>query len=344
MAIPPEPPTTPITPGPDPRATDTTKWWWIIGGIFVGALVIGGLVVLLTSGNGDDNVTIPTNPSTSSSSTSTSAPTTTTTTAPVAGQPTIGQFTAAPSPVTCSGANASLTLQWSTQNATGVTVETDGVPQTNPPYPPTGSTALLFNCATTQHNYQLVATAADTKQARQQLTVQGVVPPTIPPTAPPTKPPVTTTTKPPPTTSSSAPSTTTTTTNPVTIPVLVTIDDQHNKTGPMTLVADPITSASGSIEFTVTNAGGRNHSFSVLETDLAYNQLPVNPDTNKVIIGGPGDPVHRIGKIGKVTPGKTKRLKVTLAPGNYVLIDNLPGNYALGARAAFVVTVASPGG
>jgi uncharacterized cupredoxin-like copper-binding protein len=333
MAMPTEPVPTVPTP-PEGGGTDTTRWWWIIGGIFAGALVIGGLIVLLTSGNGDDSVTVPTNPPTSSTSTSTTGPTTTTT-APVApGQPTIGQFTAAPSPVTCSGANVSFTLAWSTEHTTGVTVETDGVPQTTPPYPPTGSTALVFNCATTQHNYTLVATAADGQQARQQLTVQAVVPPTAPPTLPPTVPP----TKPP-ATSTTEPPDTTTTTNPVETPVAVTLDDQGNQTDPMTLVATPETAEVGGIEFTVTNAGQEPHNFTVVQTDLPFDQLPVDPATQKVIFD---DQVVKVAKIRKILKGTTKQLTVSLEPGNYVLIDNLPGNYELGARAAFVVTVAAP--
>ncbi|MCJ7436924.1 MAG: hypothetical protein MUP97_04080, partial [Acidimicrobiia bacterium] len=152
MALPTEPSPREPTP-PDTGRTDTTKWWWIIGGTFAAALVIGGLIVLLTSGSGDDSVTVPANPPTTST-TSTSAPTTTTTAPVTPGQPTIGMFTAAPSPVTCGGGSVSLNLRWSTQHATTVTIETDGAPQTAPPYPPTGSTTVPFSCAANQHNYQ----------------------------------------------------------------------------------------------------------------------------------------------------------------------------------------------
>jgi hypothetical protein len=340
MALPTEP--TPLEPTPpDGGGTDTTKWWWIIGGVFAGALLIGGLTVLLTSGGGSDSVTVPTNPPTSSS-TSTSSPTTTTTAPITPGQPTIGQFTAAPSPVTCTGGSASLSLQWSTQHATNVTIETDGVAQTAPPYPPTGSTTVPFACAATQHTYELVATGTDNQQARQTLTVQAVVPPTSAPTSPPTTPttkPPPTTTKPPPTTTTGPPTTTTTTTNPVQTPVAVTIDDQGNESDPMTLVVAPTSTDAGTIEFTVTNSGGQPHSFSILQTDLPYDQLPVDPDTNKVIID---DEVVRVARIPKFAPGKAKQITVNLAAGSYVLVDNLPGNYALGARAPFVVTVAPP--
>jgi len=337
---------------PSGAGTDTTKWWWIIGGIFAGALVIGGLIVLLTSGSDDDSVTVPANPPTSST-TSTSAPTTTTTAPVTPGQPTIGSFTASPSPVTCAGGSVSLNLRWSTQHATTVTIETDGAPQTAPPYPPTGNTTVPFSCAANQHNYQLVATGTDNQQARQILTVQATAPPTSPPTAPPTtattKPPATTTTKPPATTTTTGPpdtttttgppDTTTTTTNPVQTPVAVTIDDEGDESDPMTLVVTPTSTEAGAIEFTVTNSGAQPHSFLVLQTDLAYDELPIDPDTNKVIID---DEVVKVAKIPKFAKGKTKQITVNLAAGNYVLIDNLPGNYALGAREAFIVTVAPP--
>ena len=341
MALPTEP--TPIEPTPiEPTppggsGTDTRKRWWIIGGVFVGALVIGGLTVGLTScGNGDDSVSVPTNPPPSSTTSSTSP--TTTTTAPVApGQPTIGKFTASPSPVTCSGGSAALSLQWSTQDATGVTIEIDGVPRNTPPYPPTGSTNLPFSCAASQHNYQLVATGADNQQARQTLTVQAVGAPTAPPTAPPT----TGTTKPPATTTTTEAPTTTTTTNPVPTPITVTVDDQGNESNPMTLVVAPTSTEAGTIEFTVTNSGGQPHTFVVVQTALAYDELPVDPDTNKVVFSAE---VVKVAKIPKFGPGKTKQITVKLAAGTYVLIDNLPGNSALGARAPFVVTVAPPEG
>ena len=339
MAYPTEP--TPLEPTPlepTPPAgggTDTTKWWWIIGGIFAAALLIGGAIVLLTSGSSDDSVTVPTNPP-PSSTTSTNSPVTTTTTV-TPGQPSIGKYTAAPTPVTCAGGSVSLNLRWSTQNASTVTIETDGAPQTTPPYPPTGNITVPFSCAASQHNYQLVATGADNQQARQTLTVQAVVAPTNPPTLPPTLPPTTPTTKPPATTTTGPPDTTTTTTSPVQIPVAVTIDDQGNESDPMTLVVTPTATDAGTIEFTVTNSGGQPHSFLVLQTALAYDELPIDPDTNKVIID---DQVVKVAKIPKFAKGKTKQITVNLAAGNYVLIDNLPGNYALGARAAFLVTVA----
>ena len=329
MAYPTEP--TPVAPTPPAGdGPDTTKWWWIIGGIFAGALLIGGAIVLLTSGSSDDSITVPTNPP-PSSTTSTNAPVTTTTTPVTPGQPTIGKFTAAPSPVTCTAGSVSLNLRWSTQHVTTVTIETDGAPQTTPPYPPTGSITVPFSCAANQHNYQLVATGADNQQARQTLTVQAVAAPTNPPTNPPTLPATTTTTGP--------PDTTTTTTNPVQTPVVVTIDDQGNESDPMTLVVTPTATDAGTIEFTVTNSGGQPHSFLVLQTALAYDELPIDPDTNKVIID---DQVVKVAKIPKFAKGKTKQITVNLAAGNYVLIDNLPGNYALGARAPFIVTVAPP--
>jgi len=336
MAYPTEP--TPVAPTPPAGdGPDTTKWWWIIGGIFAGALLIGGAIVLLTSGSSDDSITVPTNPP-PSSTTSTNAPVTTTTTPVTPGQPTIGKFTAAPSPVTCTAGSVSLNLRWSTQHVTTVTIETDGAPQTTPPYPPTGSITVPFSCAANQHNYQLVATGADNQQARQTLTVQAVVAPTNPPTVPPTNPPTVPPTLPP-TTTTSEPPATTTTTNPVQTPIAVTIDDQGNESDPMTLVVVPTSTEAGTIEFTVTNSGGQPHSFLVLQTALAYDELPIDPDTNKVIID---DQVVKVAKIPKFAKGKTKQITVNLAAGNYVLIDNLPGNYALGARAPFIVTVAPP--
>jgi uncharacterized cupredoxin-like copper-binding protein len=45
-----------------------------------------------------------------------------------------------------------------------------------------------------------------------------------------------------------------------------------------------------------------------------------------------------MGEVENVTVGKSKRLKLKLPAGRYVLICNEPGHYAMGMRASLVVT------
>lgn len=89
----------------------------------------------------------------------------------------------------------------------------------------------------------------------------------------------------------------------------------------------------GKVTFVVRNAGKMKHEFVVVRTDAAPNALPVK--------GAQASEAGTKGEIKAFGPGGTKRLTLTLAPGKYVLICNLPGHYKAGQRLAFVVTPAA---
>jgi uncharacterized cupredoxin-like copper-binding protein len=312
----------PTQPDADPHtdSADMARRWWIAAGAIAAAALIAVLVIVLMSGDDDDSVVV--DGSTTSSST-TLPPTSTSATSPVAA-PSVAAFNAAPSPVACSGSSENVSITWSTRDATGVMIEVDGATQTDS-LPPNGTRPLPFSCSTGQHTYTLVVTGTAGQQVRQDIVVQGVEAPTSPPTQPTTtQPPVTTTTGEGPTT---------TTTAPVIDKVDVEVSDDGTPDGPMTLTVDPASSDGGKITFIVENTGTQNHSFLVLETDTPFDELPVDPDTDKV------SEDDKVGEINKIKPGKTKKLKLDLEPGNYVVLDNLPGHYAQGARAAFVVSL-----
>ena len=44
-----------------------------------------------------------------------------------------------------------------------------------------------------------------------------------------------------------------------------------------------------------------------------------------------------VGEIGEIKPGTTGTVTLDLAPGQYVLVCNLPKHYAQGMRVAFTV-------
>jgi uncharacterized cupredoxin-like copper-binding protein len=48
--------------------------------------------------------------------------------------------------------------------------------------------------------------------------------------------------------------------------------------------------------------------------------------------------VRVLGDTGDMQPNATKTLDVTLAPGAYLLLCNLPGHYAAGMVTPFTVT------
>jgi uncharacterized cupredoxin-like copper-binding protein len=94
---------------------------------------------------------------------------------------------------------------------------------------------------------------------------------------------------------------------------------------------DTEAATAGTIAFVVKNAGTVPHEMTVIRTDLAPKKLPVKgaaADTGSL------DVVDTLTQFGA---GETKDLTVTLTPGHYVLICNLPGHYQLGMRTALTV-------
>ena len=95
----------------------------------------------------------------------------------------------------------------------------------------------------------------------------------------------------------------------------------------------------GEITFSVKNEGPSTHEFVIFQTDLAADQLPITNDENGVpIVDEAGEGVTHIDEIEDITSGSTQELKVTLQPGNYVALCNLPAHYQQGMQATFTVT------
>ena len=102
----------------------------------------------------------------------------------------------------------------------------------------------------------------------------------------------------------------------------------------MFLKSDVASVKAGHITFVVTNAGKKDHEVVVLKTDTPFDQLAIDPTTNKVSedanVGETGDPALK--------PGESRTFSVDLAAGNYALVCNIEKHYGLGMRAAFTVT------
>jgi hypothetical protein len=157
---------------------DNRRLWMIAGGILVLGLIVGVVIALVASGGGDNKSAAE---STSTSSTSTTTTTTlpaTTTTPPTttATAPSITQFTASQSPVSCPS-TTQINLTWSTQNATGVTISIDNPNGPFGNYGPTGNQPFPFACGAgpnpVQHTYYLRANGAGGQTTQQQLSVTG---------------------------------------------------------------------------------------------------------------------------------------------------------------------------
>jgi len=89
----------------------------------------------------------------------------------------------------------------------------------------------------------------------------------------------------------------------------------------------------GRVTFVVKNAGKMKHELLVIRSDKNPRLLPME--------GQKASDAGAKGETGELSPGLTKRLTLTLAPGKYILICNLPGHYKAGQYLAFTVTAAA---
>jgi uncharacterized cupredoxin-like copper-binding protein len=84
----------------------------------------------------------------------------------------------------------------------------------------------------------------------------------------------------------------------------------------------------GRVTFDVTNDGKAAHELVVLRTSKPAGQL------------GSGTRISEqghVGEAGDLPAGASKQLKLTLAPGHYSLVCNLPGHYMSGMHADLTV-------
>lgn len=95
------------------------------------------------------------------------------------------------------------------------------------------------------------------------------------------------------------------------------------------------TASAGPVEFVVKNVGKEPHEFVVLKNDLADKKLPLKGDSLDEDAKG----FKNLGEIGenKLKSGATETLKVSLTPGRYLLVCNLPGHFKAGMKAEFTV-------
>jgi len=108
----------------------------------------------------------------------------------------------------------------------------------------------------------------------------------------------------------------------------VTVDE-----GEMYLHPSATELKAGVIAFVVTNNGSIHHEFVIVTGDPTGT---TGDEPGRVSeanhIGGDSGP-----EIGDVAPGQTKVLTVTLPPGTYTAMCNLPGHYAAGMHFQFTV-------
>jgi uncharacterized cupredoxin-like copper-binding protein len=97
----------------------------------------------------------------------------------------------------------------------------------------------------------------------------------------------------------------------------------------------PASIKAGQVTFHVTNTDTSDtHSFVIIKTDLPAGKLPLDSSNN---VDETAAGLTKIDEIPEISSGDTKDLTLTLEPGKYVAICNLPGHYEAGMYAAFTV-------
>jgi uncharacterized cupredoxin-like copper-binding protein len=87
--------------------------------------------------------------------------------------------------------------------------------------------------------------------------------------------------------------------------------------------------AAGPVHLTVENFGRLLHELDIIPTARWGEKLPIL--TGRALSHDAAAPVV-------VHPGQTRSVQVTLAPGFYILLDNIRGHYALGTEVPIVVS------
>jgi uncharacterized cupredoxin-like copper-binding protein len=93
------------------------------------------------------------------------------------------------------------------------------------------------------------------------------------------------------------------------------------------------TVAHGKVKLTISNAGPTDHELLIFKTDLPEDKLPLSGDQQEVN----EDAIPKVFDTEADLPAGTHRqVSVTLAPGRYVLVCNLPGHYLDGMHTTIV--------
>jgi uncharacterized cupredoxin-like copper-binding protein len=126
--------------------------------------------------------------------------------------------------------------------------------------------------------------------------------------------------------------------------VQVSITDHTAVNLPMNFVIDKSTAPAGDVTFVVKNDGNIVHELVVLQTDTAFDQIPVNAagDPPATVASGANKILedNNVGESGEpdVAKGDTRTFTIKdMKPGHYVLVCNLAAHYQMGLRAEFTV-------
>lgn len=104
--------------------------------------------------------------------------------------------------------------------------------------------------------------------------------------------------------------------------------------GMMSIRVDKPTVKEGTVTFEVTNwSRSVLHEMLIISVDSPTAPLPYDYPQARV----PEDQVKVLGEAADLQPNTSKTFEVTLSPGSYLLICNIPGHYAAGMAASLSV-------
>jgi uncharacterized cupredoxin-like copper-binding protein len=104
--------------------------------------------------------------------------------------------------------------------------------------------------------------------------------------------------------------------------------------GMMSIRVDKPTVKEGTVTFEVTNwSRSVLHEMLVISVDSPTAPLPYDYPQARV----PEDQVKVLGEAADLQPNTSKTFEVTLSPGSYLLICNIPGHYVAGMAASLSV-------
>ncbi|HEY8701251.1 MAG TPA: sulfocyanin-like copper-binding protein [Arthrobacter sp.] len=116
----------------------------------------------------------------------------------------------------------------------------------------------------------------------------------------------------------------------------------HGIGGAMRMTADRSTVVHGKVSFLATNAGSLSHELVILPLpdDQIAGTRPVGADARIDEAGSLGEASNTCaeGPGQGILPGASGWVTVTLPPGRYELVCNLPGHYAAGMYTQLTVT------
>jgi uncharacterized cupredoxin-like copper-binding protein len=98
------------------------------------------------------------------------------------------------------------------------------------------------------------------------------------------------------------------------------------------------TISAGSVTFNVTNNGNIPHEFVVLRTDTPASAIKVGSFENESDRIDEDHAGTNVGETGDLEAGASKALTISLTPGHYVFVCNLPSHYRLGMHFGFIVS------